>query len=100
LEAFEPYLPLSPIQSGRGLIALVCPSAAMHSGFRELDNLEDAKAIEAFHEFAWTAGFGEDALLANMLAAETEKRLPSHRWENCLCRNSNGSTIIMPSVLG
>ncbi|MCB5943935.1 helix-turn-helix domain-containing protein [Acidocella sp. KAb 2-4] len=48
---FEAYLPLEPIRSGRCLVELLLDSSRIDFGFSELDNLDDAKAIEIFHDF-------------------------------------------------
>lgn len=49
--AFEPYLPLNAITTGRPLVALLRDCSRIDFGFCELDNLDDAKAIELFHNF-------------------------------------------------
>lgn len=50
--SFEPYLPLVAVTSGRALIALLLGCRRLDFDFCELDNLDDAKAIEAFHDFS------------------------------------------------
>ncbi|MBB4267853.1 helix-turn-helix domain-containing protein [Roseospira visakhapatnamensis] len=49
----EPYLPLVAVTSGRALVALLLDCQRIYFDFCELDNLEDARAIEAFHDFAY-----------------------------------------------
>lgn len=48
---FEPYVPLEAITTGRALVTLLRGCPRMHFSFCELDNLEDAKAIEALFNF-------------------------------------------------
>lgn len=49
--SFEPYLPLIAITSGHVLVALLLDCRRIDFDFCELDNLDDARAIEAFHDF-------------------------------------------------
>jgi transcriptional regulator with XRE-family HTH domain len=51
VETFEPYLPLRHITSGRQLVTLLRAGPNIDFGFCELDNLDDARAIELFHDF-------------------------------------------------
>jgi transcriptional regulator with XRE-family HTH domain len=49
--AFEPFLPLNLVATGRSLVALLLGRSRIDFGFCELDNLDDAKEIELFHDF-------------------------------------------------
>ena len=59
---FEPYLPIASIKSGQALVSLLLDCRRIDFGFCELDNLEDARAIEAFHDFAHAASIVETPL--------------------------------------
>jgi transcriptional regulator with XRE-family HTH domain len=48
---FKPYLPLEAVTTGRQLVELMLASCRLDFGFSELDNLDDAKVIEAFCNF-------------------------------------------------
>lgn len=60
--SFEPYLPLQPIATGRPLVALLLGCRRIDFGFCELDNLDDAKAIEIFHDFCHALAVIEEPL--------------------------------------
>ena len=59
---FEPYLPLEPITSGRQLVDLLRAGANIDFGFCELNNLDDARAVELFHDFCNTVAMQEGPL--------------------------------------
>ena len=50
-ETFEPYVALDQITGGRQLVALLRAGPNIDFGFCELDNLDDARAIELFQNF-------------------------------------------------
>lgn len=56
----RPYLPLATIDGGRALVGLVTDCSRLDFGFDELDTLDQAGVLEAFHDFC--AGLvGDDA---------------------------------------
>lgn len=56
----RPYLPLSTIDGGRALVNLMTACSRLDFGFDELDTLDQAEVLQAFHDFC--AGLvGDDA---------------------------------------
>ena len=51
VETFQPYLPLCQITVGRQLVTLLRAGPNIDFGFCELDNLDDARAIELFKDY-------------------------------------------------
>ena len=71
-DTFEPYLALEPITSGRQLVALLRAGRHLDFGFGELDDLEDARTIEAFQQFCVAMAGYEGELLPT---AQVEREL-------------------------
>jgi len=74
---FEPYLLLDPISTGRMLVSAVLGRRRIDFGFCELDDLDDAKAIEAFHDFCHGIG-GVDAPLTPIALVTRELAARDH----------------------
>jgi transcriptional regulator with XRE-family HTH domain len=67
----RPYLPLATIDSGRTLVGLMTGCSRLDFGFDELDTMDQAETLEAFHCFC--AGLVDDDTPAMPLAvARTE----------------------------
>jgi transcriptional regulator with XRE-family HTH domain len=56
----RPYLPLAVIDGGRALVGLARSCSRLDFGFDELDTLDQAKVLEAFHQFCASL-IGDDA---------------------------------------
>jgi len=56
----RPYLPLAKIDRGRALVRSLGGCSRLAFGFDELDTLDQAKTLEAFHDFC-AALVGVDA---------------------------------------
>lgn len=52
----QPYVPLQPITTGRQLLSLLQAAERLDFGFAELDDLDQAVLIEAFHDFCQPVG--------------------------------------------
>lgn len=52
----QPFVPLQPITTGRQLLSLLRTAERLDFGFVELDDLDQAALIEAFHDFCQPVG--------------------------------------------
>ena len=71
----RPYLPLATINGGRALVGLMTGCSRLDFGFDELDTLDQAEMLEAFHDFcAGLVGDGAPATPLAITRSELEGR--------------------------